>query len=166
MIDRMDKTTLLRLIQEEYGRFNALLAELSEEEMIAPGVEDDWSVKDILVHLTNWQTYMITRVRTALRGERPERRPDADMDRINTAIYASHREQPLHEVRLAFHHSYQVVIETLETLNDEDLAPGSRFRELMGEPALGHIAGNTFEHYREHGANIRAWLDKRRDTQI
>jgi hypothetical protein len=48
MADPTTKAELVDLIQAEYGRFQDLLAPLTEQQMTEKGVTGEWSVKDIL----------------------------------------------------------------------------------------------------------------------
>ena len=46
----MNKIEIMKLIPSEREALEAVLVRLSEEHMSQPGVEDHWSVKDILAH--------------------------------------------------------------------------------------------------------------------
>ncbi|HLX38880.1 MAG TPA: maleylpyruvate isomerase N-terminal domain-containing protein, partial [Ktedonobacteraceae bacterium] len=56
------KTQLLQLIQKEHDTLDTLLCSLSEEQMVHPDIADDWSVKDILAHLTWWEQETISEI--------------------------------------------------------------------------------------------------------
>src|SRR5690348_8950839 len=46
----MDKTTLLRTIEQARADFVSCIAPLNEEQLCRPTLDGQWSVKDILVH--------------------------------------------------------------------------------------------------------------------
>ena len=46
------KTEILSIIKRERENLESLLAGLTDAQLIEPGVEVDWSIKDILVHFT------------------------------------------------------------------------------------------------------------------
>ena len=56
-------------------------------------------------------------------------------------MLAVNHDRPLGEVRAAFEHSYQGAVELAESLTEQDLAD---------EVLYNLLAGDTFEHYREH----------------
>ena len=47
----MEKATLLKTLIETRAAWEALLAQIDEEQMQRPGVDGTWSVKDIIVHV-------------------------------------------------------------------------------------------------------------------
>jgi uncharacterized damage-inducible protein DinB len=61
MSDQSDltKPKILELIQTERANLEATLSQLSQEQMTRPGVEDGWTVKDTLAHLSVWETRMV-----------------------------------------------------------------------------------------------------------
>ena len=48
----MNKSELLNELQKEYGQWQALLDQIGPARMNQPGVTGDWSIKDIVAHLT------------------------------------------------------------------------------------------------------------------
>ena len=52
----MNKSELLNWLQEEYQQWEALLDQIRPERMEQPGVNGDWSMKDIVAHLTGWNS--------------------------------------------------------------------------------------------------------------
>jgi hypothetical protein len=70
----MSKIELLDWLQEEYRRWELLLDEIGPTRMDQPGVNGDWSMKDIVAHLTAWNRWLVVRLEGAGRGE-PEPPP-------------------------------------------------------------------------------------------
>jgi uncharacterized protein (TIGR03083 family) len=158
------KETLLDAIRAGRARLEEVVAAIPEARLGEPGVEGQWSAKDVLAHLAFWERSMMERVRAAARGElpnRPERSESeqrAHVDRINAEAYAAAKDRPAGEVLADFRASYQEVLALVGALTPEQLfGPGS-IAERTGVPVLDLIAGDTYEHYREHGDAIRAWL--------
>jgi len=88
-----DKQQLLDQIASEYARLVALVDRFSDAERVKPLVETN-SLKDMLAHITDWETYALRRLRTTAIGESlPLRVPDGDFDRVNAEIYAAHKER-------------------------------------------------------------------------
>src|SRR5437867_9147809 len=58
---RITARELLHSIQEERARLEATLARLTGEQILAPGADGPWSVKDILVHISYWERDLLRR---------------------------------------------------------------------------------------------------------
>ena len=90
----MSKSALINQLQMERSWIEGMLSELTGEQMEAPGVEGNWSVKDIIAHLTEWErrgTQWIEWVNVAARGEDEQLRQAGysakDLDRLNLETY-------------------------------------------------------------------------------
>jgi DinB family protein len=133
-------------MRAEHARLEARLASLSDEEAIELGRFGEWSVKDMLAHITFWEQRLIAYVNGAKESlVRPDEDELVAIDRINAEVLAANRDRPLVEVRAAFDASYQQALALAESLSAEDLAD---------EVLYGLLAGDTFEHYREHIAML------------
>ena len=157
------KDELLATIQHSYEQFEALLASLSEEQMITPGVNGSWSVKDNLAHLTAWQHYQASRQEGTLTGvEPPDPVPGLKTeDEINEFYYQKHKDQPLAEVLADFRAAYQRILAATQALSWEAL--NSPFPWYDNKVPIGaYTLGNTSGHYDEHGETIRRWLNSQK----
>ena len=65
----MNKSELIDWLQNEYRMWEELLDRIGPVRMEQPGVNGDWSMKDIVAHLTGWNRWLITRLQAAQRGE-------------------------------------------------------------------------------------------------
>lgn len=129
-------------MRAEHGRLEALLASFSDDESIQPGRFGEWSVKDMLAHITFWEQRLIAYVNGARESLiQPDEDEQAAIDRINAGVQADNRDRPLAEVRAAFDESYRQTLALAESLSADDLAD---------EVFYNLLAGDTFEHYREH----------------
>ncbi|HEU4784149.1 MAG TPA: maleylpyruvate isomerase N-terminal domain-containing protein [Ktedonobacterales bacterium] len=129
-------------MRAEHTRLEALLAGFRDEEIVQPGRFGAWSVKDMLAHITFWEQRLIAYVNGATESlVQPDEDETVAIDRINAEVLAAHRDRRLAEVRAAFDASYQQTLALAESLSAEDLA---------NEALYGLLAGDTFEHYREH----------------
>ena len=55
MNEEMTKGQLLDKIHQERERFEETIVKLTKDQMMEPGLEDGWSVKDILGHISVWE---------------------------------------------------------------------------------------------------------------
>ncbi len=164
MDEQMTKEKIVENVQRERESLEKTLAQLSNEQMTRTGVESDWSVKDILAHITDWEQRMVRWIDESLRGEVPERPAPGmtwdDLDRLNEQTYLKNRDRPLDDVLSGFDSSYQQTLKTVKGLTEEDLIDPDRFAWREGDPLWHMVAANTWWHYKEHNQTIQAWLEK------
>ena len=79
-------------------------------------------------------------------------------DEVNERLYQENKDRPLAEVQATFHTSYQRVLTIVQAMREETLNAPFPWRK-DGGPVWPFIAGNTYEHYEEHGNIIRRWLN-------
>jgi len=148
------KSELLAEIDKEWISIERICAGLSEADMVAPGVEGEWSVKDILCHISTWEKYLLDRLGMVMTGEPPQYPAMAswdDVHRFNAQVYADNKGRSLSSVFLEFRSLYRGVITVLEALSDTQLTqPYSYDFPDDNLTLLRLIRGNTCEHYREH----------------
>ena len=82
------------------------------------------------------------------------------VDEINEKIFERYKDTPLEQVEAFFDLAHQLMLAALEQTSDKDL---SRRYPTSSDPTegatlLSFIAGDTYEHYREHVEWIRPWL--------
>jgi hypothetical protein len=49
------KEHILAAMKEQFQHWEKLLAGLSEEQIVAPNFDLNWSIKDVMAHLWAWQ---------------------------------------------------------------------------------------------------------------
>lgn len=165
------KTDLLALINIEHARLTATLDGLTDDQLTQPGVESEWSVKDVLAHVTWWEQWMVQKLDSLVRGDKIPRllRPDEDQDtglaRLNGDIFAATRDRPLAEVRADFDHSFEQALAAVTALPEHEIFDPQGLGGGLNEAPLHLIASDTYEHYAEHSATIRRWLDTIHNTE-
>lgn len=158
----MNKSQLLESIQNGYHLFRALLSELDAEQMYQPGAVGKWSVKDTLAHIVVHEQRMIEWIAERLCGGTPAAfqpydMPETELDGLNEQIYQENLDRSLEDVLSDLARTHAKTLKLVETSREEDLLDPARFRLLRGEPLWEAIAANTFQHYEEHGQDIRRW---------
>jgi len=156
--------SLTTTIEAEHARLQEALADLGNDEMLQAGAHGDWSVKDVLAHLTYWEGQLVRALRQAADGEdqTPMDAAGEEIDVINARVVAASRAHPLDEVRAAFTRSFAELLAVLATLRDDDLAATGELDARLGQPAQPFITAITYEHYQEHHAALQNWLDTTR----
>lgn len=162
----MRKQALLDALQAENQQWIALLSQIGEAHMAEPGVAGDWSVKDIVAHLTGWRKRTVARLQAAKQGDAEPPTPwpthlHSD-DEINAWIDAQNRHLSVQEVLADSAETFQQLVRAITELPESDLTDPRRFTWTEGE-ALSAAA--LFGHFHEeHEPDIRAWLAQQKTT--
>lgn len=155
--NNMNKHELIEQIRTERGLLEETLARLTHTQMLLPGVDGEWSVKDALAHISTWERWMIRWTNSLLQGETPDTPEPWDVERMNAETHARVKDIPLGDVLEEFRQSYWDSITLAENLSEEQLQTVHDDTWPMG-PLWSGIAANTNWHYKEHRADIQKWL--------
>ena len=141
------------------AEWEALLAQIGADRMTQPGVEGDWSIKDIIAHVTWHEREMVGVLRArALIGSELWNLPT---DERNAAIFEQNKDRALDDVLQESRQMFPQLLELAAGLSDEELNDPRRFSEMPEEWTPWElVAGNSYTHYPDHIASIRAWLDR------
>ena len=158
------------------SRIEALLAELvaSHDEFLnaleavdvdlvtAPGVVEDWSVRDLVVHVAFWAEHATEALRLAVAGRGDEFAYDtAQTDAMNAQLLIESRliapAAAVEREELAFNALASALAELDPSLLDVRLGNGDTVAEVIGYDGA--------EHYREHTAHLRAWFGEGDDEE-
>ncbi len=152
----MKKAELLDSIQSRRREWNETLAEVAEERMLESGVAGEWSIKDVIAHVTWWDTQTADMLQTkTLSNVKLWQMPQ---DVRNDAIYIENRDRPLDEIRQESGAAFLWLIASIESLGEDDLTDPSRYRQMPAEWTPWRvIVANTYAHYYQHLPDIRAW---------
>src|SRR5574341_466051 len=97
-----DKQQLLRTLREEFNRWEELVGGMNEEQITAPILPSNMSIKDVIGHLRSWQQVSIARLEAAQLNREPEYpqwlaglHPESEdnRDKYNDWIYGIYRQQ-------------------------------------------------------------------------
>jgi hypothetical protein len=150
----MIKTELLSELDREWAKVERTCAGMAESEMVAPGAQGDWSVKDVLAHISAWEKYLLDRLSYVMSGHHPQYPVMTSWDDVhhfNAEVYTENKDRPLASVVIEFRSLYQGVVTVIQALND-DLLDQPYTYDFPDDhiTLLQLIRANTTEHYREH----------------
>src|SRR5579863_3276339 len=107
----MDKSQVLENMEAGRAEFDALLAQLSDEQMLDATLDGRRSAKDILSHIAVWERRCARWLEISLRGEVPERPEPGvtweQMDDLNERDFLNARNATLQGARDYYRQSYQ-----------------------------------------------------------
>lgn len=153
-----DKQHILTALREEFNRWEELLANLSEPQITAPQLPENWSIKDVVAHLRAWQQRSIARLEAALLDRAPEypawpAQLDPEMEGqphdLNAWLYAQHRDQPWSSVHQDWSEGFRRFLELGAALPEKDLLDADKYPWLEGYALIDVLQG-SYEHHQEH----------------
>jgi hypothetical protein len=149
----MNKQQLVAKIENAWVSFNEAYAGLTEEQMVAPGVTGEWSVKELLAHVTTWEEEALKTLPLILRGERIPRYADVygGLDAFNALKAAEKRTLTLDETVRALEATHQQLVAYVRDAPDAEIVRETRFRR--------RLRLDTYSHYPIHDKAIRAWRE-------
>jgi len=151
----MNKAELLQAIHDCHEQIEACLDVATEAQLTCcPGPQADWSVKDLIAHLTHWEQDMLTRLGNSALGICP----DDEVDAVNARVYEANKGRSLDDIRGDFRRSLEQIDELVGSLSDEELTDTQRLRLDDGAPLWKYIASETYEHYHDdHLPDVQTW---------
>jgi hypothetical protein len=150
---------LLDRIRKDREVLAALWGGMTKEQMIRrPGPQEDWSVKDLIAHISWWESFILERVADLIKGAISE--PAEHQDVLNARVYQQHKDTPLAEVLAAFDANWPKLEAFISPLNDEQLNTPSYYRTYDGVALLPILRAGTFGHCPSHVADLRTYIER------
>jgi len=152
------KKQIITMLEEEFSRWEELLASMSEEQITTPQPPSSMSIKDEIAHLWAWQQRSISRNEAAINGGEPayprwsdsvDLDPEEDVDQTNAWIYETYRDKPWQSVYTDWRAQYLRLVELSEAIPEEDLLDPGRYAWMGGYPLSESLMGSC-EHHEEH----------------
>jgi hypothetical protein len=150
----MNHAQLIVRLEKAWDAFQAVYAGLSDEQLLKPGVTGDWSVRDILAHVSWWEQESLTHLPQILQGIRPPRYADlyGGIDAFNAQMTDLRRGLSLSEVRQGLEETHRQLVAYVQSVPAEAIASETPFRR--------RLRLDTYSHYPIHTQAIREWREK------
>ena len=146
----LNKTQLLEISQKEYDKFEDFLATLTLDQMTTAN-PPEWSVKDIIAHLYEWQQMFFTWYETGLHGQTPAVPAPGynwgQLPALNQAIYEKYHDLPLEEVLSMFRASQQKTVKFIEEISDADLTTPGIYPWMNKNALMAYLNSITVAHF-------------------
>jgi len=156
----MTGARLAGILQDERTRWNALLAQIPAARMEEPGVEGDWSVKELVAHLT-WYEQRVVESAAQVMQTGTFTRPDREgltMDEWNDRLAARSHTRPLGEVLSEANQVFAQLLAVVAACPEDILNDPRRLGFPEDFVPWMAIANNSYAHYQEHEPALRAWI--------
>ena len=161
MDKQITKASLLHELRAARAEWDELLAEVGEERMTEPGAAGDWSVKDVMAHLSSYDRWFVQASEAHFRGEMPplDGTESMDFEQRNLFRHQQTRDHLLAHVQAESQRVFDRLLEVVEAHSEEFLTQPQQFEGAPGPLLVWKmIEGDGYEHYRDHMRSIRAWL--------
>lgn len=161
MNEAITKASLLRELRAARAEWDALIAEVGVARMSEAGATGNWSVKDVMAHLTSYSRWFVHASEAHFRGEIPplDGTEGMSFEQRNQLRYMQARDRPLADVQAESKQVFGRLLEVVQAHTEEFLTQPQQF-EGVPEPLLiwRMLEGDGYAHYRDHIHVIRAWL--------
>src|SRR5205807_9578390 len=148
----MDKQQLLKQLEKAWRTIEESYAGLSDSQLMEPGVMDNWSVKDILAHVTTWEEEALKYLPLILTGGRPPRYVQSGgINAFNAQMAEQKRDTVLSDVLRQLDETHRRLIDYLQSVPEEHFTRETRFRH--------RLRLDTYSYYPKHARAIREWRD-------
>lgn len=146
----MHKQQLLKQLEKAWTAIKESYAGLSDSQMTEPGVMDNWSVKDILAHITTWEEEALKYLPLIITGGSPPRYTRyGGIDAFNAQMAEQKRNLALSEVLEQLDETHRHLIDYIRSVPEEHFTRETRFRH--------RLRLDTYSHYPIHARAIREW---------
>jgi hypothetical protein len=158
----MNKNDILIQLEESREKFLDALDGLPFDQWTIPGIEGEWSIKDILAHLSRWEAELVKLLWQTRQGQRPTTMQinQMNVDETNNIWFIESRTRSLEHVLDDFHLVRNQTILRVEGFSDKELADPKRYPWLDSRPLSEWIASDSFGHEAEHAPQIVEWRKK------
>ena len=145
------KVQLLEAARRERAALEKLLEELTPEEMVHSAVLGEWSTKDVLAHLIEWEQMVLGWIETGLSGKTPAMPAEgykwSQLPALNQQIYEKHHDRPLAEILEQFQNSYQQILASIQEFPEESLFTRGYYPWSGNNALAAYFNSATASHY-------------------
>ncbi|MDP3910733.1 MAG: DinB family protein [Gemmatimonadales bacterium] len=147
----MNTQQVLDRLDRAWQDLVAAYAGLTDAELLRPGVTGQWSVRDLIAHVTWWEEEALRHLPLVRAGRRPPRYSVkyGGIDAFNALKTEERRDLPLAEVLRRRDEVHARLVAYVRAAPEELYVRETRFRR--------RLRLDTYGHYPLHAAAIRAW---------
>ena len=144
----MKKYQLFQKLEQAWTALKESYSGLSEAQLMEPGVLGEWSVKDILAHVTTWEEEALKYLPLILTGSTPPRYTRfGGIDGFNAQMAEQKRDMALSEILRQLEETHRRLLDYLHSVPEEHFTRETRFRH--------RLRLDTYSHYPLHARAIQ-----------
>ncbi len=147
----MKKEKVLATLDQAWKAFLQSYSGLKREQLLIPGVTGEWSIKEIISHVSWWEEEALKHLPLVLQGGRPKRYSVlyGGIDAFNAQMADNQRSLTLAQVLNRQAEIHVKLLGYLHLVNEEQFASETRFQR--------RLRLDTYGHYRIHTRDIGDW---------
>jgi DinB superfamily len=147
----MDRTGLLRQLDKAWVAFTGSYLGLSDAQLVAGGVVGDWSVRDVIAHVTTWEEEALKHLPLILKGGRAPRYSVSygGINAFNRLMTERKEALSISEVLREQDEIHRRLVGFVLGAPEELFVRETRFRR--------RLRLDTYSHYPKHTEAIRKW---------
>jgi hypothetical protein len=148
----MNRQQLLNKLDVAWAAIKESYAGLSDSQLLETGVVGDWSVKDILAHVTTWEEEALKYLPLIIEGGRPPKYITyGGIDAFNAQRTEQKRGLSLSDVLRQLDEVHARLIAYVQSVPEEQFTRETPFRH--------RLRLDTYSHYPLHAAMIQEWRE-------
>jgi len=151
----MTREQVLKRLDDAWLALKRSYAGLADSQLLEPGVTGNWSVKDILAHITTWEEEALKHLPFILEGGTPPRYSDeyGGIDAFNALMTKQKAGLALSDVLKQQEEIHSRLLDYVRRAPEEQFTRGTRFRR--------RLRLDTYSHYPKHVNAIQKWRERR-----
>lgn len=150
----MTREQLLTKLEKAWVALRESYAGLPDSLMVQSGVVGDWSLKDILAHVTTWEEEALKYLPLIIEGGTPPRYSVqyGGLDAFNALRTEQKRRLPLSQVLAQLEETHRRLVTYVQSVPEEQFTRETPFRH--------RLRLDTYSHYPLHARMIRDWREQ------
>ena len=154
------KAELVEAMISARTELDSLIDQIKHSTMTLPGASGEWSVKDIIAHITSYDRWLALTL--ALRSQKPPDIwiEDIPLDEFNHRLFIENRDMPLEEVLQKSREVWGQILEETSARTETYLFTK---QSVQGYPdkfrPCDILRSESYGHYLDHVPGLRAWLE-------
>jgi hypothetical protein len=148
---RMNREQLFARIHKHFKAFKDSLNDMPDKRWQSRGVMGDWTLKDVVCHVTTWEEEALKALPLLMQGKRPPRYADAygGLDDFNELRRREKADTGMAAAQLEMDSTHRELLAFLEGVDDSWLVSETPFRR--------RLRLDTYSHYQEHTKAVWEW---------
>jgi uncharacterized protein (TIGR03083 family) len=151
----VNRQQLLNRLDTAWVAFQASYAGLSNSQLAEPGAAGDWSVRDIIAHVTWWEEEALRHLPLIIAGDRPPRYSVTygGINAFNAMMAERKRHVSLSDVLTQLDDTHRRLVDFIRSVPEDQFTRETRFRR--------RLRLDTYSHYPIHAKAILEWRERR-----
>jgi DinB superfamily len=147
----MDREQLLGRIDKHYKGFTDALTGVPDRRWLSRGVIGDWTLKDVVCHVTTWEEEALQALPLLMEGRQPPRYAEAygGLDAFNAMRHQAKVDIPVPQARAELETTHRDLLAFLAGVDESWFATETPFRR--------RLRLDTYSHYEEHTKAVWEW---------